>query len=288
MAFEYNPCLDRYLYEAEKHYRVLSGMEELNLLLRIRGGDEKAEEKLVNSNLLFVVTIAREYQGRGLSLADLVSAGNEGLIKAARRFSVGNENRFITYAAFWIRQTIQVALAEESRNVRVPVNRLKAIIALKKADKILAHELGRFPTREEIGIVTGWNGRGGVAELQNLGRPELSLDFPAGGDSEDSVSFLDLIPNIDIPPRDDPSFWSDFLNSLEEALWDLGAMERMVVKLYFGLYDEDPLTYEQIGLRIGRTKERVRQILNKALKALRHHARAYKLEVYYDVLKAHW
>ena len=250
MPFEYQPCLDIYLAEAEKHYRHLSKTKELDFLLRIRGGDEKAKEELVNSNLLFVVTIAREYQGRGLPLADLVSAGNEGLVKAAGRFSVGNENRFITYAAWWIRQTILVALAEGSRNVRLPVNRIKAVGALKKADKILTHELGRFPTQEEIGAVMGLNGRGGVAELQNLGRPELSLDFPACEDSGYSATFLDFVPNADTPPRDDPVFWSEFVNSLEEVLLGLEAKERMVIKLHFGLYDRDPMTYNEIGLEL--------------------------------------
>jgi len=265
--------LDQYLQEiGEVH--LLSQEEEIELAKRIRLGDEAALEKLTKANLRFVVSVAKQYQSQGLSLGDLINEGNLGLIKAANRFDETRGFKFISYAVWWIRQSILQALAEQSRIVRLPLNRVGTMNRIGKAFSLLEQEFEREPSPEEIAHqleISDFE----VSETLLKSGKHLSLDAPFSEEEENRL--LDIIENQELPSPDNTLISESLKIELDRALSTLTTREAEVVKLYFGLGQETPLTLEEIGERFQLTRERVRQIKEKALRRLRHASRSKPL-----------
>ncbi|MFZ5517111.1 MAG: sigma-70 family RNA polymerase sigma factor [Candidatus Zhuqueibacterota bacterium] len=265
--------LDQYLQEiGEVH--LLSQEEEIDLAKRIRLGDEAALEKLTKANLRFVVSVAKQYQSQGLSLGDLINEGNLGLIKAANRFDETRGFKFISYAVWWIRQSILQALAEQSRIVRLPLNRVGTMNRIGKAFSALEQEFEREPSPVEIAQQLEISDFEVSETLQKSGK-HLSLDAPFSEEEENRL--LDIIENQELPSPDNTLISESLKIELDRALSTLTAREAEVVKLYFGLDQETPLTLEEIGERFQLTRERVRQIKEKALRRLRHASRSKPL-----------
>ena len=268
--------LDQYLKEISA-YPLLTREDEIELEQKIRQKDEEALDKLVRSNLRFVVSVAKKYQNQGVALGDLINEGNLGLIRAAHKFDETKGIKFISYAVWWIRQAILQALAEQSRIVRVPLNRAGALHRIGKRSSTLLQELGREPTVEEIAEELELSHEE-VSRTLAISQTHLSLDAPLTPGEDNRL--LDYLPDQFSAGPDDETYERALSNTIEEALGTLKDREGKVLRLYFGLDGQDPMTLEEIGSLLGITRERVRQIKEKALVRLRHASRARYLETF--------
>lgn len=271
-----NQSLDRYLQEIGE-VSLLTPEQEIELARRIKKNDQIALEKLTKANLRFVVSVAKQYQNQGLSLGDLINEGNLGLIKAAKRFDETRGFKFISYAVWWIRQSILQALAEQSRVVRLPLNRVGALNKIGKAFSNLEQEYEREPSANEIAEeleMTPYE----VSDTLKISGKHLSLDAPFN--QGDDNRLLDVIQDDHQPPPDDLLLNESLRIEVKRALTTLSGRESEVIKLYFGLDREHPLTLEEIGERFSLTRERVRQIKEKAIRRLRHTSRSRMLRSY--------
>ncbi len=268
--------LDQYLKEISV-YPLLKREDEVELAQRIRKGEEEALDKLVRSNLRFVVSVAKKYQNQGVALSDLINEGNVGLIRAAHKFDETKGIKFISYAVWWIRQAILQALAEQSRIVRVPLNRAGALHRIGKRSAALLQELGREPTVEELADELDLS-EDEVRRTLSLSQTHLSLDAPLTPGEDNRL--LDYLPDQFAAGPDDETYDRALLNTVEEALGTLKEREAKILRLYFGLDSQEPMTLEEIGSILGITRERVRQIKEKALLRLRHASRARFLETF--------
>ena len=268
--------LDQYLKEISA-YPLLTREQEVELARRIKEGDQEALDTLVRSNLRFVVSVAKKYQNQGVALGDLINEGNLGLIRAGQKFDETKGIKFISYAVWWIRQAILQALAEQSRIVRVPLNRAGALHRIGKRTSALLQELGREPTLEEIAEDLDISEEE-VERTLALSQAHLSLDAPLAP-GEDS-RLLDYLPDQFSPAPDDETYERALSVTIEEALSTLKEREAKILRLYFGLDGQEPMTLEEIGSLLGITRERVRQIKERALGRLRHASRARFLETF--------
>jgi len=273
---EENRSLDLYLQEIGET-PLLTAEEEIQLARRIRRGDRAALDKLTRANLRFVVSVAKQYQNQGLSLADLVNEGNIGLIKAAQRFDETRGFKFISYAVWWIRQAILQALAEQSRIVRLPLNRVGALHKIGKASSNLEQEFGREPSAEEIAKELEMNTLE-VTDTLKISNSHLSLDAPFSHGEDNSL--MDVLANELQPAPDDALLDESLKIEITKALDTLTIREAEVISLYFGINRERAYTLEEIGSKFGLTRERVRQIKEKAIRRLRHTSRSKRLRAY--------
>lgn len=268
--------LDKYLQDIGRE-ELITAEEEVELARRIRSGDQQALEKMVKSNLRFVVSVAKQYQNQGLSLPDLINEGNLGLIKAAQRFDETRGFKFISYAVWWIRQSILQALAEQSRLVRLPLNQVGSLNKIKKVSSRLEQDLERPPSLDEI--------------AQSMDLPEHKLDktmqislkyisTDAPINSEDDTKFLDMFISDDIPRTDGDLMRESLNKEIQRSLSTLSEKERDVINLYYGIGVPHGLTLEEIGAKFNLTRERVRQIKEKAIRRLKHTARSRLLKAY--------
>jgi RNA polymerase primary sigma factor len=271
-----NQSLEKYLQEIGE-VPLLTPEEEIKLARRIRRGDQIALEQLTKANLRFVVSVAKQYQNQGLSLGDLINEGNLGLIKAAKRFDETRGYKFISYAVWWIRQSILQALAEQSRVVRLPLNRVGALNKIGKMYSNLEQEFEREPTPEEIAEQLEISPAEVTDTLRMSGR-HLSMDAPFSQGEDNRL--LDIVHNDNQPPPDSRLMQESLRQEIDRALATLSPREAEVVRLYFGLGREHPLTLEEIGELFKLTRERVRQIKEKALRRLRHTSRSKALRTY--------
>ncbi len=268
--------LDQYLQEIGQ-IPLLTPDEEVNLARRIKQGDQEALHKLTRANLRFVVSVAKKYQGQGLSLADLINEGNYGLIKAAQRFDETRGFKFISYAVWWIRQAILQALAEQSRVVRLPLNRIGTISKIRKTSAKLAQVNDRSPNIEELAKELEIDVEKVREAMQHTGR-HLSMDAPFNEDDDNSL--LDVLPDDEDTQPDETLLDESVKIDIERALSLLHPREAEITRLYFGIGREHPLTLEEIGQRFGLTRERVRQIKEKALRKLRQKHRREELQMH--------
>jgi RNA polymerase primary sigma factor len=268
--------LDKYFHDIGK-VTLLTPEQEIELAIKIRQGDADALDKLTRANLRFVVSVAKQYQNQGLSLGDLINEGNLGLIKAARRFDETRGFKFISYAVWWIRQSIMQALAEQSRIVRLPLNRVGALNRIGKAYRNLEQEYEREPSSEELAIELEMNVED-VSEAMTLSGKHVSMDAPFTSNEENSL--LDVLENADEPSPDTILMSESLKEEVERALTKLSAREAEVIKLYFGLDVDEALTLEEIGEKFNLTRERVRQIKEKAIRRLRNTTRSKELKKY--------
>jgi len=268
--------IDKYLQEIGK-YELLTPEEEIELARRSKQGDEKALERLIQANLRFVVSVAKQYQNQGLPLGDLINEGNLGLIKAAKRFDETRGFKFISYAVWWIRQSILQALAEQSRIVRLPLNRVGALNKIGKKLSQLEQEFEREPSTNELAEELDMSVYE-VADTLKISGKHISMDAPFVQGEDNKL--LDIMPNENDPMPDHRLMYESLKKDIEEALNTLDPREREVVKLYFGIGYDHPLTLEEIGEKFKLTRERVRQIKEKAIRKLRHHSRSKALRAY--------
>jgi RNA polymerase primary sigma factor len=266
--------LDQYLRDISV-YPLINREEEVALAQKIRLKDQEALDKLVRSNLRFVVSVAKKYQNQGVSLSDLINEGNLGLIRAAHKFDETKGIKFISYAVWWIRQSILQALAEQSRIVRVPLNRAGALHRIGKRANTLLQELGRQPTHLEIAEGLDITEEE-VAKTMLISQVHLSLDAPMTPGEDNRL--LDYLPDNTNRTPDEQTFEKALSEAIEESLAGLKERESKILRLYFGLDGQDPMTLEDIGTLLGITRERVRQIKEKALLKLRHNSRRRALE----------
>jgi len=272
--------LDKYLQEIGRE-ELITAEEEVKLAQEIQKGDrdsERALEKLTRANLRFVVSVAKQYQNQGLSLPDLINEGNLGLIKAAKRFDHTRGFKFISYAVWWIRQSILQALAEQSRIVRLPLNQVGSLNKLNKTFSRLEQQFEREPLPEELSEILELP-MDKVKDTMQLSGKHVSVDAPfANGD--DNNSLLDVLVNHDSPRADSMLIKESLKREIERSLSTLNEKEKEVVKLFFGLDVPHPLTLEEIGAKFSLTRERVRQIKEKAIRRLRHTSRSKLLKAY--------
>ena len=267
--------LDKYLQEIGKE-DLITVEEEVELAQRIRKGDQKALEKLTRANLRFVVSVAKQYQNQGLSLPDLINEGNLGLIKAAEKFDETRGFKFISYAVWWIRQSILQALAEQSRIVRLPLNQVGSLNKINKAFSRFEQENERRPSPEELADSLDLPAEKVADTLRVSGR-HISVDAPFV-EGEDN-SLLDVLVNDDSPIADRTLINESLSTEVERALSTLTARARDIIKLFFGINTQE-MTLEEIGEKFGLTRERVRQIKEKAIRRLRHSSRSKLLKTY--------
>ena len=270
-----NKSLDQYVQEISK-IDLLTADEEIDLAILIKKGDEVAQEKLIKANLRFVVSVAKQFQNQGLSLGDLINEGNIGLIKAARRFDVTRGFKFISYAVWWVRQGIMQSIADHQRVVRLPLNRVSLLTKIGKASKALEQEYERKPSTEELAhyldITTDE-----VSFTQQTSGRQLSIDAPLTSSNESNNRLLDVIPdNKNILP-DKKLMQESLKNEVETILTKLTAREAEVIKLSYGIGYEKSATLEEIGKQFNLTRERIRQIKEKALRKLRLSKRSNQL-----------
>ncbi len=268
--------LDKYLQEIGRE-DLITAEEEVILAKRIREGDEVALAKLVKANLRFVVSVSKQYQNQGLSLPDLINEGNLGLIKAAKRFDETRGFKFISYAVWWIRQSILQALAEQSRIVRLPLNQVGSLNKINKAYSRLEQEFEREPTAEELSRVLELP-EDKVADTMRVSGRHVSMDAPLLNGEDNSL--LDVIVNHDSPRADRMLMNESLQREIERSLSTLTERERDVIKLFFGIGCQHGLTLEEIGAKFDLTRERVRQIKEKAIRRLRHSSRSKLLKTY--------
>jgi RNA polymerase primary sigma factor len=268
--------LDKYLQEIGK-VDLITAEEEVELAQRIKDGDEIALEKLTKANLRFVVSVAKQYQNQGLTLPDLINEGNLGLIKAARRFDETRGFKFISYAVWWIRQSILQALAEQSRIVRLPLNKIGSINKINKMYAFLEQANERVPSAEEIAKELDMTVSDVKESMKNSGR-HVSMDAPLV-EGEDS-NLYDVLNSGESPNPDKKLLHESLKTEIERALETLTPREADVVKLYFGLSEQHAMTLEEIGETFDLTRERVRQIKEKAIRRLKHASRSKILKTY--------
>ncbi len=269
--------LEKYLQEIGK-VDLLTAEEEVDLAKKIKQGDERALEKLTKANLRFVVSVAKQYQNQGLSLSDLINEGNLGLIKAGQRFDETRGFKFISYAVWWIRQSILQALAEQSRIVRLPLNKVGSLNKINKAFSALEQQYEREPSPEELAEVLEINTEE-VETTLGIAARHVSVDAPFV-EGEDN-SLLDVIPNSGATATDDSLEYKDSLRKeIDRSLSTLTDRQKDVIKLYFGIGVEHPMSLEDIGERFSLTRERVRQIKDKAINKLRGATRSKLLKSY--------
>ena len=260
---------DQYLQDVERYPLIADPKEEREIARRARAGDRPAAERLVTANLRFVISYVKKYQGRGLNLAELVCIGNEGLLKAVKKFDPDKGVKFISYAVWWIRQTVLQALAEQTRSVRIPLNQNSNLVKLSRTETLLTQKLGRSPTDREIAeemeepVET-------VRALRRVASAELSLDAPLDRSDRDSASFGERFSGMDdedIEVDVEAQARREFLEKMFERY--LTERERKILVLYYGLDDGEEMTLEEIGSLLGVTRERIRQIRNRAFDKLR-------------------
>ena len=269
--------LEKYLQEIGK-VDLLTPDDEVDLAQRIRQGDQVALERLTKANLRFVVSVAKQYQNQGLSLSDLINEGNLGLIKAAQRFDETRGFKFISYAVWWIRQSILQALAEQSRIVRLPLNKVGSLNKINKAFSELEQSFEREPTPEELAEVLELQ-TSEVETTLSVAARHVSMDAPFV-DGEDN-SLLDVLENDNTDRTDGALEYKDSLrNEIERSLSTLSERQKDVIKLYFGIGVEHPMSLEDIGIQFDLTRERVRQIKDKAINKLRTTSRSKLLKAY--------
>ncbi len=268
--------LDKYLQEIGK-VNLLTPDQEIELALGIKRGEQHSLETLTKANLRFVVSVAKQYQNQGLSLGDLINEGNLGLIKAAKRFDETRGFKFISYAVWWIRQSILQALAEQSRIVRLPLNRVGALNKIGKAYSNLEQEFEREPSADELAKELDMD-VSEVSDAMKISSRHVSMDAPFTSGEENRL--LDVIEDDQQPAPDETLMTESLKTEIERALATLSDREAEVISLYFGLNKEHSLTLEEIGERFNLTRERVRQIKEKAIRRLRHASRSKNLRAY--------
>ena len=268
--------LDKYLQEIGK-VDLITSDEEVELAKRIREGDQIALEKLTKANLRFVVSVAKQYQSYGLTLGDLINEGNLGLIKAAKRFDETRGFKFISYAVWWIRQSIMQALAEQSRIVRLPLNRVSSLNKISKTFSELEQKFQREPSAEELAEGLEITVEEVAVNMKISGR-HLSIDAPFMNGEENGL--LDVLENENNDTPDNELMVDSLRRELERALSTLTQRESDVIAFYFGLNGEQAMTLEEIGQKYNLTRERVRQIKEKATRRLRHSSRSNLLRTY--------
>ncbi len=270
------PSLDKYLHEIGK-VELLSAEEEVDLAKRIRKGDKEALNTLIKANLRFVVSVSKQYQNQGLSLPDLINEGNVGLIKAAQRFDETRGFKFISYAVWWIRQSILQSLAEQARIVRLPLNKIGSLNKINKVFSELEQQYEREPSINEIAEALELSPRDVKESMINSGR-HISMDAPIATDEE--TSMYDVLLNDDTPEPDKKLLVESLRREIESTLSMLTYREANIIRLYFGLNGKYPLTLEEIGENFNLTRERVRQIKEKAIKKLKSTTRNKILKTY--------
>ena len=269
--------LDIYFREINRA-PLLTREEEQDLARRIRAGEKGALDRLVQANLRFVVSVAKQYANQGLSLEDLINEGNIGLIKAAHRFDEARGFKFISYAVWWIRQGMLQALADQSRIVRLPLNRAGALYRMARASRQLDQELGRAPSPEEIAARLNISVQE-VTETMTISNTHVSLDEPYAG-GKDDTTLVDHLPAESTVSPDEQTYASALSDDLGRALGTLPERERVVLTMYFGLGGKEPMTLDAIGDVLHLTRERIRQIKEKAIDRLRHSPRAQFLQTH--------
>jgi len=270
--------IDKYFQEIGK-VDLLTPDEEINLAIKIKRGNEDAQEKLVRANLRFVVSVAKQFQNQGLSLGDLIGEGNVGLIKAAQRFDVTRGFKFISYAVWWIRQGIMSAIANQSRVVRLPLNRVGNLTKLSKAFRDLEQEFERKPTTEELAKNLDMT-TDEVAYAFKISGRQVSMNAPLKAGDENKNSLMDVLPNDNQPLPDNSLMNESLKNEVTNILSTLDAREAEVIRLSFGIGRNEKATLEEIGERFNLTRERIRQIKEKALRKLRGSKRGDSLKAY--------
>ncbi|MDA0745289.1 MAG: RNA polymerase sigma factor RpoD/SigA [bacterium] len=269
-------ALELYLKDIS-YNNLLTPQEEVSLTKRIRAGDRKSLEQMVESNLRFVITIAKEYQGRGLPLEDLIAEGNVGLVRAVTRYDETVGVKFTTYAVWWIRQGILSALAEKARMVRLPVNKIKHLCRLERVASNLKQELGREPSIDEIALGAEMQPKQ-AQDLLNASRWHVSLDMPL--EEGPDTCLLEILEDKNQATPEAEVMEQSMADEVRAALDTLAPRDSLVLRLYFGIDGKESLTLEQIGNQLSLTKERVRQIRDKALAALKHPSRMRKIRAY--------
>lgn len=270
--------LDKYLSEISR-VELISADEEILLAQKIRKGDRAALDRLAKANLRFVVSVAKQYQNQGMQLPDLISEGNLGLIKAAQRFDEKRGFKFISYAVWWIRQSILQALAERSRIVRLPLNKIGAINKINRAYSDLEQRLERPPSAQEIADLLECSVNDVKQSLVNNTR-HISMDSPLGNDDTSKLSLYDILPNDTLPSPENQLMVESLRKDIDRFLSTLSSREMTVMRLYFGLNGVQPMSLEEIGGRFDLTRERVRQIKEKAIRNLRQASRNQVLRPY--------
>ncbi|MCC7317269.1 MAG: RNA polymerase sigma factor RpoD/SigA [Bacteroidales bacterium] len=268
--------LDKYLQDIGKE-SMITADEEVELAQKIRTGDQQALERLVNANLRFVVSVAKQYQNQGLSLPDLINEGNLGLIKAARRFDETRGFKFISYAVWWIRQSILQALAEQSRIIRLPLNQVGSLNKIKKATSRLEQQFERAPSLSEIAETLDIP-ETKIETALKINTRYISMDAPLKVD--DDVMFLDQYVPEDVEETDDPLMRESLGSEIQRSLASLSEKERDVINMYYGIGMSHGYTLEEIGAKFDLTRERVRQIKEKAIRRLKNTARNRLLKAY--------
>ena len=268
--------LDKYLQEIGK-VELITADEEVELAQRIRQGDKIALEKLTKANLRFVVSVSKQYQNQGLSLPDLINEGNLGLIKAAQRFDETRGFKFISYAVWWIRQSILQALAEQSRIVRLPLNKIGSINKINKTYARLEQDFEREPNAEEIAEALDITESEVKESMKNAGR-HVSMDAPLVQDEDNNM--YDVLKSDEVITPETELLYESLRKEIDRAISTLTPREADVVRLYFGLNGSHPMTLEEIGEKFDLTRERVRQIKEKAIRRLKHTSRSKILKSY--------
>lgn len=270
--------LDKYLQEIGR-VELITAEEEVELAKKIHAGDHAALEKLTKANLRFVVSVSKQYQNQGLSLPDLINEGNLGLIKAGQRFDETRGFKFISYAVWWIRQSILQALAEQSRIVRLPLNKIGSINKINKTFSKLEQEYEREPSAEEISEMLEIT-ETEVKEAQKITGRHVSMDAPLTSGDDNAGSMYDVLQSEDSPSPEFGLLHESLRKEIERALHTLTSREADVIRLYFGLGDEHAMTLEEIGEQFDLTRERVRQIKEKGIRRLKHTSRSKILKTY--------
>jgi RNA polymerase primary sigma factor len=270
------PSLDKYLHEIGK-VELIGSEEEVELARRIRSGDQEAMNRLVNANLRFVVSVSKQYQNQGLSLPDLINEGNLGLIKAAQRFDETRGFKFISYAVWWIRQSILQSLAEQARIVRLPLNKIGSINKINKIFSRLEQKFEREPSVLEIAQALALAPSDVKDAIKSSGR-HVSMDAPLA--NEDETNLYDVLTNPEAVSPDKGLLTDSLKKEIERALATLSPREANIIRLYFGLSGKHSHTLEEIGEEFALTRERVRQIKEKAIKRLKQTTRCRLLKTY--------
>ncbi len=276
MSHRNNDKLQKYLEDIAK-IPLLTPDEEVELARRIKQNDQKALEKLVSANLRFVVSVSKSYQNNGLSLEDLINEGNLGLIKAAYRFDETRGFKFISYAVWWIRQAILQAIAEQSRVIRLPLNRIGILTKINKVQSTFEQEFDREPTTDEIAQILDMDSGEIAISIKNARRP-ISMDAPLVASSNNRV--VDIIENKHLPEPDTAIMRNSLVEEVNDVLKSLSARESRILTLYYGLNGEKAHTLEEVGVKFKLTRERVRQIKEKALSKLRNKKNSKALQMY--------